>query len=185
LYKSAFLPKSFRQSQIVTREKLLKALLYEKCARKMLMKYTPTVHLKIYFSDKLTHLLEPNIDRSMFSKCFVRCSQCVALTSLVNKDLKALLNLSLGFNPIKQLQINDDKIFYNPNRCVFLFLVSSNTLKRYLWESTGPKYLYRLDSNEDPYYLGTLVVKRQNINIESKIIDLSYQSFWLNKTTSY
>ncbi len=122
---------------------------------------------------------------SMFSKCFVRCSQCVALTSLVNKDLKALLNLSLGFNPIKQLQINDDKIFYNPNRCVFLFLVSSNTLKRYLWESTGPKYLYRLDSNEDPYYLGTLVVKRQNINIESKIIDLSYQSFWLNKTTSY
>jgi len=33
LYESAFLPKSFRQSQNVTREKLRKALLYKKtCA---------------------------------------------------------------------------------------------------------------------------------------------------------
>jgi len=41
-YKSAFLPKSFRQSQKVTREKLRKALLYEKFASTMLMKLTPT-----------------------------------------------------------------------------------------------------------------------------------------------
>jgi len=40
VYKSAFLPKSFCQSQNVTREKLRQALLYEKCARKMLMKLT-------------------------------------------------------------------------------------------------------------------------------------------------
>jgi hypothetical protein len=39
---SAFLPKSFHQSQNVTREKLRKALLYKnKHVRKMLMKLTP------------------------------------------------------------------------------------------------------------------------------------------------
>jgi len=37
-YKSAFLPKFFRQSQNVTSKKLSKALFYEKCAPKMLMK---------------------------------------------------------------------------------------------------------------------------------------------------
>jgi len=41
LYKSAFLPKSFCQSQNVTSEKLQEALSYEKRARKMLMKLTP------------------------------------------------------------------------------------------------------------------------------------------------
>jgi len=40
----AFLPKSFHQSQNVTRKKLPKALLYEKCARKMLMTLTPVVN---------------------------------------------------------------------------------------------------------------------------------------------
>jgi hypothetical protein len=44
-YESAFFPKFFRQSQNVTREKLRKALLYEKRARKMLMKFTPGVNL--------------------------------------------------------------------------------------------------------------------------------------------
>jgi len=39
--KVLFLPKSFCQSQNVTREKLREALLYEKRARKMLMKLTP------------------------------------------------------------------------------------------------------------------------------------------------
>jgi hypothetical protein len=39
-YKSAFLQKSFCQSQNVTREKLRKALSNEKCVRKMMLKLT-------------------------------------------------------------------------------------------------------------------------------------------------
>jgi len=40
-YENAFLPKLFCQSHNVTREKLRKALSYEKQALKMLMKLTP------------------------------------------------------------------------------------------------------------------------------------------------
>ncbi len=58
--------------------------------------------------------LELNIDRSMFSKCFVRCSQCVALTILVNKDLKALLNLSWSTNLIKAKNV---KTYFIYNTC--------------------------------------------------------------------
>jgi hypothetical protein len=49
LYESAFLPKSFCQSQNLTREKLCKALLYEKCARKMLMKFIPNLRFQPIF----------------------------------------------------------------------------------------------------------------------------------------
>jgi len=41
-YESAFLPKSFYQSQNVTREKMLQALSYKKPERKMLKKDTST-----------------------------------------------------------------------------------------------------------------------------------------------
>jgi len=40
-YKNALFPKPFRQSQNVFREKLCKALLYEKRQHKMLMKLPP------------------------------------------------------------------------------------------------------------------------------------------------
>jgi len=49
LYQGAFLLKSFYQSQNVTREKLHKALLYEKSTRKMLMKLTPAGYLDQHF----------------------------------------------------------------------------------------------------------------------------------------
>jgi len=42
-FTRAFFVKKFAQSQTLSREKLLKRLLYVKCARKMLMKLTPTI----------------------------------------------------------------------------------------------------------------------------------------------
>ncbi len=57
LYESAFLPKSFCQSHHVTREKLPKALSYEKLVHEMLMKLTLKFILKKSKSKNRLNLL--------------------------------------------------------------------------------------------------------------------------------